>query len=319
MEIIGAGLAFVVALATGGLAVTLGHRKGLLDTPDDDLKSHSRPAVPLGGAAFLLSVQTGLAAMGVVDTGFLVASGLLWVMGFVDDVRGLSPNLRLAGGILGGVILAVFSGPASGLIAASIVVVAVVVTVNAVNLLDGMDALTGVTTSVAFLGLALYGYVQHSGASAVALVPIGGLVGFLFWNRPQARLFLGDNGAYVVGVTLVWTALQVGAGDGADLVAIALVGVPLLDLGATIARRLVSRSPLFSGDRSHTYDLLREGGLPIWRVVGLYAIAQATWAAILILVSGNATGTMAALSAVILGAVIVFVTVLALGGRPIRP
>jgi len=318
VEIVGVGLAFVVALATGGVAVTLGSRLGLLDAPDDELKSHSRPAVPLGGAAFLLAIQTGLAVIGAFDPGFFVASGLLWVMGLGDDVSGLSPILRLAGATLGGVILAVFSGSSSGLTAASIVVVAVVVTVNAVNLLDGMDALTGVTTSVAFLGLAVYGYVHVSGASAVALVSIGALVGFLFWNRPQARLFLGDNGAYVVGVTLVWTAVRVGAGNGADLVAIALVGVPLLDLGVTIVRRLASRAPLFRGDRSHTYDLLYDGGLSVWRVVGLYAIAQATWAATLILISSNASNTLAAISAVILGALIVVVTVFVLVRRPIR-
>jgi UDP-GlcNAc:undecaprenyl-phosphate/decaprenyl-phosphate GlcNAc-1-phosphate transferase len=297
--------AAAVSLLVGGAAIVLGPKIGLLDVPDDDLKSHSRPAVPLGGAAVLLGLQAGLLVAGALDFGLLLAALVVWAMGIVDDVRGLSPVVRLVGAAVGGMILAALSSTSFSLLEAGLLVVAVVVAVNAVNLMDGLDALTGVTTSIVFIGLVAYGTVHGSGVSTGALVALGSLVGFIFWNRPPARLFLGDNGAYVVGVTLVWAAVDVGSREGLDLVALALVGVPVLDLGVTVLRRVVARAPLFAGDREHMYDLLHDNGLSVWSVVGLYAIAQAVWAATLILISNVVPYTAAYLSALLLAATVV--------------
>ncbi len=137
-------------------------------------------------------------------------------------------------------------------------VLATVACCNAVNMVDGQDGLAAGLGAIAALGLAA---VLAAGAFATAL-PLalaGALAGFLVWNRPPARIFLGDGGAYAVGVLLAASAAQAtSAGWHGLLAAGACLGVFAYELVATIARRLASSAPTVRGDRDHSYDRLAE-------------------------------------------------------------
>jgi UDP-N-acetylmuramyl pentapeptide phosphotransferase/UDP-N-acetylglucosamine-1-phosphate transferase len=138
----------------------------------------------------------------------------------------------------------------------------------------------------------------------VPLIIAGALLGFLFWNRPKAQLFLGDNGAYVLGVLLVWSAMRVSPDRMAGVVAVSLIGVPLIDLGVTVFRRGLSSAPLFSGDRDHTYDRLHRYGVPESRIALIYSAVQAVWAAVIVSVSRFWGDLPTAITALLLGLVI---------------
>ena len=189
--------------------------------------------------------------------------------------------------------------------------------VNAVNLLDGLDALTGSVTAVAAFGLGLFAVAQGVADPWAVLALAGALVGFLYWNIPPARLFLGDNGAYVVGLALVWAAMRASPGRSASLVAAAIVGVPLIDLAVTVVRRVVTRAKVFAGDRDHTYDRLHQAGVTAGAIALLFAAAQALWSVGLVTVSVRMGDRAAVVTAAIAGLVIVvLLSVIMVRSRP---
>ncbi len=117
------------------------------------------------------------------------------------------------------------------------------------------------SAAVSALGFAVLG----GAATAVALGLAGALVGFLTLNRPPARIYLGDAGAYLVGTTLaVLPALTDDPGRWSVWWAVPLlVAVPVADTAIAITRRLRSHQPILLGDRSHVYDQLVDRGMSI--------------------------------------------------------
>lgn len=302
MELLGTFTALIAALVIGKLAIGAGHRVGILDVPDGELKSHDGAPVPLGGIAVLVAAIGGLAVAGVFDVGLLVAAGLVWALGLADDIRGLNPFIRLVGVAVAGVVLVLLSNRPFETNETIFWVIAIVVVVNAVNLFDGLDALAGSVTSVAVLGIAGFGLIQGVPGSWVVVVIAGAILGFLYWNRPSARLYLGDNGAYVVGLLLVWAAMWAGADRLGGVVAVGLVGVPLVDLGVTVFRRGLSGTALFSGDRDHTYDRLYRAGVSEGKIALVYSGIQVIWAVVIVAVSAVYGDLPAAITALALGA-----------------
>ena len=300
-----AGIGFlagaVTALIVGKIAIEIGRRLGVVDLADSDLKRHSGAPVPLGGAAVLLGAHVGLAIAGVFEIGLLVATLMIWVMGLADDIKGLNPLVRLLGATGAGIVLVVLSDRVFESSVAVFWVVAVVVVVNAINLLDGLDALAGSVATVAVLGITWFGVAQGVANPWILAAIAGALLGFLFWNRPPARLFLGDNGAYVVGLLLVWAAMWASPDRMAGVVAVGLVGVPLIDLGVTVFRRGLSGSPFFSGDRDHTYDRLHQRGFTEQGIAFIYGVSQALWVITIVTVSLFSGDLPTAITALALG------------------
>lgn len=282
MEGLGFLTALVVSFVTGRVAIAVGGRAGLVDLPDSELKHHEGAPVPLGGTAVLLGAHAGLAVSGVFDVGLLAASVLVWVVGLIDDLKGLSPVTRLVGATAGGIVLVGMSRESFEVGIAIFWVVAVVVVVNAVNLFDGLDALAGSVSTVAVFGIIWFGAIQDVPEPWVLVAIAGSLLGFLYWNRPRARLFLGDNGAYVVGVLLVWAAIWSSPDRLSGVVAVGLVGVPLIDLAVTVVRRGLSGSPFFEGDRDHTYDRLHSEGFTPLGVALIHSLSQVVWVALIV-------------------------------------
>lgn len=301
MAVLGALTGLVVALVVGWAMIRVGGRLGIVDEPDEDLKTHTGSPVPLGGSAVMLGAFAGLYVAGVLDLALIAASLIVWVVGLADDVRRLSPWLRLLGTVAAGLVLVVVSDSTFEPVVAGFWVVAVVLVVNAINLFDGLDALAGSVMTVAVLGIAVFGATQGAADPWVLLAIVAALFGFLTLNRPPARLYLGDNGAYVVGVLAVWAAMWASTDRMGGVVAVAVVGMPLIELGVTVFRRGLSGSPFFSGDRDHTYDRLHHQGLSEAGVAVVFSIAQVLWVAILI-------G-----SSVVFGDLVAAVTALALG------
>ncbi|MEX1270947.1 MAG: MraY family glycosyltransferase, partial [Acidimicrobiia bacterium] len=223
-----------------------------------------------------VGVHAALAVAGEFDAGLAVATGILLLLGLADDRVGLSPLLRLAGEVAAAVTLVTLSDlELDGAMVTVAAIVLVVVAVNAVNLFDGLDGLAGSAALITALGLAWLAATR--GLEPIqALVTAAALGGFLVLNRHPARVFLGDNGAYVTGGLLAYAILGATPdGDFSPLaVATLVLGVFLADLAVTVIRRARARRPLFAGDRSHVYDQLRDRGWPIGRVVGSVAGAQ---------------------------------------------
>lgn len=305
MAFIGSLAAVVTCAVVCWIMFVVGPKLGIVDAPDDDLKPHGRPVVPLGGVGVFAGLHVGLWIAGAFDSALLVVTALIWVLGLVDDVLGLSPAIRLLGATAAGLALAMLSGLSDRPEILILWVVATVVVVNAVNLLDGMDGLVGSVSIFSVAGLWWFGIAQGTAGTPIYLVTIGAIIGFLVWNFRPARLFLGDNGAYVVGVVMTWLALQASPDGMAGLVALAIIGVPILDMSITVLRRLLSRQPLFSGDRDHTYDRLEKSGMAVGLIVLAYVGVEVLWGTSLNLVSLAFADLGAAVIAAIVGTVLV--------------
>ncbi|MEX0795891.1 MAG: MraY family glycosyltransferase [Acidimicrobiia bacterium] len=275
----------LLALAVSAAAVLLlgliAGRIGLVDRPDADLKGHAKETPIVGGIAVFLALHIGLIAAGEFDVWLLALTLALLLVGLYDDVRQLSPIVRLAAGALAGVMLVFSVGAEVDLLAAAFVVVLLVVAINAVNLLDGADGVAGSAALVSAIGLVFLN-LNRGGEAFPPLLLVGALAGFLIFNWPPAKAFLGDGGAYVVAAGLTYFVLT-STGSPIDaggdwmpevIVGVALLGVFIVDLAVTLLRRTVARQPLFGGDRSHVYDQLADRGwTPAW-VANSVASAQ---------------------------------------------
>jgi UDP-GlcNAc:undecaprenyl-phosphate GlcNAc-1-phosphate transferase len=267
--------ACAVAVAATPLAMALARRTGLVDRPGP-LKVQRTPVPYLGG----LGVAAGLAVAGSeAELRVLLPPLAALLLGVADDARDLDPRLRLAAECGIGVAVAA-AVPHHGVVPFLAAAVVTVVLINAVNLLDGLDALAAGVSLAAAIGMA---WVTEGDGRALALALAGSLAGFLVWNKPKARVYLGDGGAYLLGTVLaeLWAlAWRPGGSLGRPVAAALLVALPLIDTTVAVVRRRRSGHPLFQGDRAHVYDQLVDRGLAVPAVVGCCVLGQAALVAV---------------------------------------
>lgn len=303
-------IAFALSAVGTPLVGWLGRALGLVDRPTPDpLKVHARPVPFTGGLSVIAAALVSVAVLGWTPRGWVVAGILASLaLGLLDDVRPLPPWLRLVlqiavGVAIGWVLPTPFAGPAGAAITALIVVA----TVNAVNLMDGQDGLAGGVAAVAAVALAIV--LETAGGSkpsASGLALAGALAGFVLWNRPPARIFLGNGGAYAVGTVLAALAASAGriAGVRGLLAAGLCLGVPAVELVLTVGRRLRSGSRVVEGDRQHSYDLVTAR-------IGLVRSTLAFWGIGLVL---GGLGIVAARASLAVAAVVFVAAVVAGAG-----
>ena len=299
----------LVGSAIAGFLVTFlltrGFRRGaqyvgLLDWPTEDRNVHLG-AVPTGGG---LAVAGGVIAAVAVFFVFLgrlpgamqtipfwMGALLMLGTGLWDDKYGLDPKgkfaLQLASAYLllhAGVYLQGAGGPFAGgsgeswaLYTVPLSLIWVVGVINAVNLIDGLDGLATGVIGIAFLACAaLFGMKGDLELMAAGIVMTAVLVGFLPYNFNPASIFMGDSGSLFLGYLLAGYTLQ-GSFHSDPLLALlvlpVLLGVPVLDTGTAIVRRLASDRTVFAPDRSHIHHRLVERGAERTAVLTLYLVA----------------------------------------------
>jgi len=264
-------IAALTSLLLGRLAIAAAGRLRFLDAPGER-KLQARPIPVLGGPAILLGLLAGLAPWLPVGERSLIARWLaagawLVLVGMLDDRRGLGPLPRLAAQLAAALLfapeLSAWLGAGSwAWLALPLGLLWLVALINALNFLDNMDGAagsTGLWTALA-LGFAL----QRAGAGGLAAALwslAGALAGFLWWNRPPARLYMGDAGSTFLGLTLgLFALLAVGRGAGEPWLAPLFLALPLYDTGTVLWIRWREGRRLWVGDRRHaTHRLLARG------------------------------------------------------------
>jgi UDP-GlcNAc:undecaprenyl-phosphate GlcNAc-1-phosphate transferase len=243
-------------------------RLRLYDLPGP-LKIHSQPVPRLGGIAIALAFVAGVALerIRINSSTWLIflALFLIWVTGVVDDLRGLSPLLRLVGQICAAVLLW-YGGWRVSWIGADLpslitTCLFVILFVNAFNFLDGADGLAaGVSIIISIGYLSLPAGIEGPFGIAVASGLLGTCAGFLAFNFPPATIFMGDSGSTLLGFGVAFLGLDFYRGgipaNSQLLFPVIVAALPLLDAGLAILRRLQNRGSPLQGDRRHFYDLL---------------------------------------------------------------
>ena len=255
--VVAAAGSFAVVAACTPLAMAVARRTGVVDRPGP-LKPQAAPVPYLGGVAVLLGLGVGL-GLGHPMLGVPLAGAA--VLGVADDAADLPALARLVGqvavGLGVGLTVPTRIGGAGGTV---LVAVVTVLLVNGVNFLDGLDALAAGVVAVGCVAAAL---MMGGPARVVAVAGAGALAGFLLYNRPPARVYLGDAGSYLLGALLAalvawgWSA---GTRPEVSAAVLALAALPVGEVAFAVVRRARDHRPITVGDRRHPYDLAVQRG-----------------------------------------------------------
>lgn len=292
-----ATLAAVATFASTPIVRAVMIKRGVLDVPNHR-SAHSDPVPRGGGIACALGIVSGAAVATLtganVPWGAILASLALAGVGYLDDRLQLPVLPRLGAQVLVGAAVGAGVG---GPVWAGLGALLVPVVVNVVNFMDGINGITSLTmilwgAAVTFAGLAHEG----TGLSILGALTAAAAVGFLPWNAPRARVFLGDVGSYLFGA-LAATGMLVGSADGVSPILLAApLAVYFTDAGMTLLVRMLHRAPLFEAHREHIFQkLVHDVGLPhlpvaVWASMIAASVVWAwswgvTWLAIVLTLS----------------------------------
>jgi len=274
---------------------------GTLDHPGAR-SSHTRPTPKGGGvgivAAFVLGVGVLYLAAGrarVPDgpfLGLIAASVFIAAVSYADDVKSWPFSVKL-GAQLGAALLAIDCGIRlrvlhlpwlgavdTGWLGVPLTAAWILFATNAVNFIDGLNGLASGTVAIACLFLAGIAWSQGDWFVQVAsLVLAAGIAGFLPFNYPRARIFMGDVGSQFCGFVVAVLGV-LAAGFGAQTLSVLLVPMMLLgvmfDVAFTLVRRFVAGDRLTEAHRSHLYQVAHRSGMAAWAVALVYW-AMAAW------------------------------------------
>ncbi|TVR58085.1 MAG: undecaprenyl/decaprenyl-phosphate alpha-N-acetylglucosaminyl 1-phosphate transferase [Spirochaetaceae bacterium] len=292
--------AFVVNLALMPGIIAIARKKGWYDTRSKR-KIHTTDIPRLGGVglfvSFALTAAVGLLGMSAIEGNsvfarfaeylpVLIGVSIMHVVGLVDDFKNLRAFRKLGIQLLAGAIVAIspyrltgitipFTEIAVrfGLFSYPLTIVWIVSLANAFNLIDGVDGLAGGVAAIAGAFMLAIGVITQQWALMVASAAlIGATVGFLVFNLPPAKIFMGDSGSLFLGSVLAVIPLLTrdGVQSATNVVAIlTLILIPVFDTIAAIVRRVRDGQPISQPDRKHLHHKLLDLNFGPWSVLAV--------------------------------------------------
>lgn len=315
-------LAFMTSLLLTPLVRRFAIFIGAVDKPDAR-KVHAKIMPRAGGlaifAGFLLAVLFSQAVDRKV-IGFLAGGGVIIVIGVIDDLYSISPKVKLLGQIFAALILVwygvkidSFSNPFStpiplGIWSIPVTVFWVIGITNAVNLIDGLDGLAAGISAISALTMAVLALTQGQlFVVYCALFLVSSIFGFLRYNFYPAQIFMGDSGSLFLGYILA--ALSVMSMSKAAtiitlIIPIIILGVPILDTGFAILRRLFNNKPIFQPDKEHLHHRLLALGFShrdtVLLIYGVTLILSTSALLLMMLTTSQSMIILAAITVVVL-------------------
>lgn len=326
-------MALTLTVVLTWLALKVFPKIGLMDKPHKyGLKR--KPIPYAGGVIFyivFLAVAVWFLPMSTALLGVIVGALILFVVNFVDDIRGLSPWPRLFAQIgaavcvvLSGVRIESLTNPLGGMINLSgmevtfgvgpyvfvVSLISLVVTVfwimamvNTMNWLDGLNGLpSGVTFIAAVVLFALavrpdFHYIDQTHTVVLAAALMGMALGFLIFDFSPAKILMGDTGSMFFGYMLAVLAILSG---GKVATAFLVMGLPILDFGWVILRRVWQGKSPFKGDLRHFHHRLVKAGFSERKsLFVVYAVCAAFGGTALFLGTGQKVVALAVLTGLV--------------------
>ena len=298
-----AAKAFIAALIATPIIRDISRSFNFVDRPGHR-KVHAFPQPRVGGIAIAIAYAAALvlfpgSSSPLRDSSLhavwklMPGAALVFLIGLLDDFFSLKPIVKFLGLIIAASVV-FFSGISLGGIAGKTIAVWLdypltvfwlLLTTNALNLIDGLDGLCAGMGLMATLALFTAALIHGNHPLAYVTFPLAGaLVGFLGYNVAPATVFLGDSGALLIGFLLgcygmLWT--QRASTLLSMLVPLLALSIPLLDVSLSVLRRFLRNQPIFLADRGHIHHRLLDRGLSarqaVW-VLYLFAALAASFA-----------------------------------------
>lgn len=270
---------------------------GAVDAPNMARKVQVEPVPYLGGVAIVIGVFVATYSTLIIKekeialaSTVLIPALLMAAMGLADDLRGLKPWPRLIAQSAVGIIVAGFLiytdtiGTPSQifLIDAIVTTLWIVGVCNSINFFDNLDG--GAAGTVVVISFFTFLIAYDRGQlmiSALSIVTAGATAGFLIWNRPPAKIYMGDAGALFLGIIVAVLTIRLNPGIDPNWKSLAiplfLMAVPLLDTTVAVTSRLARGISPFTGGRDHlSHRLMRKGlhrrtaAITLWALAGIY-------------------------------------------------
>lgn len=290
----------LLALAFTPLAMRAATSLGIVDRPDRKLKRHARTVPYLGGAAIFAATASCVVVVkllvdgtprGVV--GMLAGATMVFLLGLWDDIRPLKPKTKLLFQVLAAAVPVYFSVHLkfidNRMVAIPLTILWIVGVTNAFNLLDIMDGLAGGVALTACLWFWLISALNgryNDALTAAALA--GACLGFLRYNRPPARVFMGDAGALFIGFSMACVAIGQGYSMNSNIGVMApvlILGIPLFETFFVMAIRRQQGKPMMVGSPDHVPLRLVKMGYSRSAAVLMLCVAGAILGALAFLVT----------------------------------
>ncbi|WP_084295735.1 glycosyltransferase family 4 protein [Desulfitibacter alkalitolerans] len=274
-------IAFLVAFISTPIVIRLARKWGAMDAPCDR-KVHTCSMPRMGGLAIYAGFMAAVLMTQTIDgklVGILLGCTIIVLLGIVDDIKGLSPKVKLAGQTLAALVVVLFGVKVSILtnpfaevlflenfkLAIPFTVLWIVGVTNAVNLIDGLDGLAAGTSGIAAVTIGVVALLEgHFAAAVLAIILAGSVFGFLPFNFNPAKIFMGDTGSMFLGFTLSVLAV-VGLTKSATIISVfipvVILGIPIFDTMYAIIRRFLNGTPIFQADKEHLHHQLLNMGL----------------------------------------------------------
>jgi UDP-GlcNAc:undecaprenyl-phosphate GlcNAc-1-phosphate transferase len=290
-------IAFVLALAlttaVTPLVARLARRVGALDPVQERGLAADRTPL-LGGLAILAGVLVAgslLLPATAEMRGILGAALLITVVGLLDDIYDLSPQLKLLGQVAAGLICVLsgvrvddFTFPFIGRVdlgdlGGPLTVIGLVAVMNVVNFSDGVDGLAAGVCAISAIGFSVIAFdLREDAAGILAACIAGAALGFLVHNFHPASVFMGDSGSNLLGLLLGAVIVEGSLKTNALIalvVPLVILAVPFLDTGFVVAKRIKYRRPVYQGDSNHFHHRFHRMGFSQRKTV-LYLYAWTT-------------------------------------------
>lgn len=288
---------FVFVGALTPLMRKLAIKVGAVDAPNLARKVQIEPVPYLGGVAIVIGVFVATYSTVIIaDKDIALASTVLIpavvmaVMGLIDDLRGLPPWPRLIAQSVVGVIVAAIlistdtiGTPSQIFIVDAIVTIFWIVGVcNSINFFDNLDG--GAAGTVVVISFFTFLIAYDRGqlmVSALSIVTAGATAGFLIWNRPPAKIYMGDAGALFLGIIVAVLTIRLNPDIQPNWKSLSiplfLMAIPLLDTSVAVTSRIARGISPFTGGRDHlSHRLMRKGlhrraaAITLWALAGVY-------------------------------------------------
>lgn len=280
---------------------------GAVDIPKDDRRMHKTAMPLMGGLAIYISVMAGMFLFMDLSksvVAIMIGATIILISGIIDDLRELSPKLKLFFQIMAGVVLIIggvkvnfITNPFSdqsimmslSWLSIPITLFWVVGITNTLNLIDGLDGLSaGVAMISSFSFMLVANKFDNIPMAILSSAVSGACLGFLPYNFNPARIFMGDTGALFLGFMLAAISIEgvmKSVATIAIVVPIMILGVPIFDTAFAILRRLISGKSIMSADKGHLHHRLLKKGFDQKETVLILYLISAIFGAIAVLMS----------------------------------
>ena len=285
-----AAITFVLSLAATWLGIIYATRRRLMDLPGRR-RSHATPTPRGGGIGIIVGVFFSLIGFAgwshtlgaTIVAGLLAAIALVALVGWIDDHRGLGAMPRIAAHAFA-TLLALGVPAMIGLaylpshevlpyaLACAVVFIAIVWSINLHNFMDGIDGLLALQALFVFAAIgALFFHIEHRTEAACTALLVAAVAGFVPFNFPRARIFMGDVGSGVLGLLIALVVLwQMSLPSIALASGIVLGSAFVIDATCTLLSRMLRGRRWYSAHREHLYQWLGRCGHSHTQVVALY-------------------------------------------------